>query len=277
MSKRHSLPKAQFNSSSNGLVFPVALDRWNSSIKASDQEETKNTINILDQIGYDWWSDTGITAKNISASLDSMRGQDIVVNINSPGGDVFEGLAIYNLLREHDGNVTVRILGLAASAASFIAMAADEIQIARAGFLMIHNAWTISAGNRNDLNEVASFLEQIDDMLADIYSIQTGIEVDDLKASMDKESWINGKSAVEQGFADSFLKSDVIHDTKNSALSKGRIAALKIDSALARSGITQSERNQLMNDIRSSSNTKKAFDLTSVITSIDQATQQFKS
>ncbi|HCF5801664.1 TPA: Clp protease ClpP, partial [Pseudomonas aeruginosa] len=93
---------------------------------------------------------------------------DVTVNINSPGGDVFEGLAIYNLLREHKGKVSVNIIGLAASAASFIAMAGDEIRIGRAAFLMIHNAWLIAMGNRNDLREIADWLEPFDMTLADI-------------------------------------------------------------------------------------------------------------
>ncbi|MFT2622165.1 head maturation protease, ClpP-related, partial [Escherichia coli] len=76
---------------------------------------------------------------------------------NSPGGDMFEGLAIYNLLREHEGEVNVKVLGLAASAGSVIAMAGDTVQIARAGFLMIHNAWVVAMGNRNDLRELAAW------------------------------------------------------------------------------------------------------------------------
>ena len=113
-------------------LMPKALERWNPAIRAAVEEE--NSISIFDPIGYDWWTGEGVTAKRISAALRAMKDADVVVNINSPGGDVFEGLAIYNLLREHKGKVTVRVLGLAASAASFIAMAADEVKIARAGF-----------------------------------------------------------------------------------------------------------------------------------------------
>ncbi|HGN0596874.1 TPA: head maturation protease, ClpP-related, partial [Pseudomonas aeruginosa] len=161
-------------------LMPKALERWNPAIRAAVEEE--NSISIFDPIGYDWWTGEGVTAKRISAALRAMKDADVVVNINSPGGDVFEGLAIYNLLREHKGKVTVRVLGLAASAASFIAMAADEVKIARAGFLMIHNAWTIAAGDRNEFKEVASFLEQIDGTLADIYSVRTGDPVEDMQA-----------------------------------------------------------------------------------------------
>ncbi|WP_034085582.1 head maturation protease, ClpP-related, partial [Pseudomonas aeruginosa] len=111
----------------------------------------------------------------IAGALRAIGGDvDVTVNINSPGGDVFEGLAIYNLLREHKGKVTVNIIGLAASAASFIAMAGDEIRIGRAAFLMIHNAWLIAMGNRNDLREIADWLEPFDMTLADIYAQRTG-------------------------------------------------------------------------------------------------------
>lgn len=85
----------------------------------------------------------GVTAKRISAALRAIGEQDIVVNLNSPGGDMFEGLAIYNLLRAHSGKVTVNILGIAASAASIIAMAGDEIKMGRGAFLMIHNCWAM--------------------------------------------------------------------------------------------------------------------------------------
>nr|WP_289237724.1 head maturation protease, ClpP-related [Acinetobacter baumannii] len=235
----------------------------------------------MDPIGYDWWTETGVTAKRISAALRSLNGADVVVNINSPGGDVFEGLTIYNLLREYEGHVTVRVLGLAASAASFIAMAADEIQIARAGFFMIHNAWTGVWGNRNDMRETADFLEQIDETIADIYSIRTGLSIDELKAQMDKESWINGKNSVEQGFADSYLDSDVVEEgAANSA--KDRIAAHKIDLIMAKAGITRSERRDLMKDFKGTPSAAKeqttpsaSLDLSGLIEDMRTAAQKF--
>lgn len=251
VSKRNLLPEANFQQNSNCSVdFPLALDRWNPSISAASNDDIDTTINILDPIGYDWWTDSGVTAKRISAALSKMNGADITVNINSPGGDVFEGLTIYNLFREYEGHVKVRVLGLAASAASFIAMAADEVQIARAGFFMIHNAWTYSAGNRNDLREMADFLEQIDDTIADIYHVRTGTNTDDLKVQMDKESWINGKNAVEQGFADSFLDSDVVEENTSNS-SQERIAAHKVDLIMAKAGIPRSERRNILKDLKS--------------------------
>ncbi len=281
MSKRNLLPVANFNAKEKGGVSPLAFDRWNPAIKASDENE--NTIGIYDPIGYDYWDDSGVTAKRISAALRSLDGADVVVNINSPGGDVFEGLAIYNLLREYKGHVTVRVLGVAASAASFIAMAADEIQIARAGFFMIHNAWTGLWGNRNDLRETADFLEQIDDTIADIYHVRSGLSMDELKADMDKERWINGRDAIDSGFADAFLPSDVVvEDTKN--FTKEKVAAHKADILLAKAGMSRSSRRELIQDLKgtpgATNQAKPSASnnvLESVLQSMRNATEKFST
>ena len=281
MSKRNRLPVANFNAKEKGGVSPLAFDRWNPAIKASDEND--NTIGIYDPIGYDYWDDSGVTAKRISAALRSLDGADVVVNINSPGGDVFEGLAIYNLLREYKGHVTVRVLGVAASAASFIAMAADEIQIARAGFFMIHNAWTGLWGNRNDLRETADFLEQIDDTIADIYHVKSGLSMDELKADMDKERWINGRDAIDSGFADAFLPSDVVvEDTKN--FTKEKVAAHKADILLAKAGLSRSSRRELIQDLKGTPGatnqaTPSASNdvLESVLQSMRNATEKFST
>ena len=125
-------------------TLPSALDRWDGGIKAAATDD--NSISVFDVIGQDYWGE-GVTAKRIAGALRAMNGADVTVNINSPGGDMFEGLAIYNLLREYEGRVTVKVLGIAASAASIIAMAGDDIQIGRGAFLMIHNsAFTTSDG-----------------------------------------------------------------------------------------------------------------------------------
>lgn len=281
MSKRNLLPVANFNAKEKGGVSPLAFDRWNPAIKASDEND--NTIGIYDPIGYDYWDDSGVTAKRISAALRSLDGADVVVNINSPGGDVFEGLAIYNLLREYKGHVTVRVLGVAASAASFIAMAADEIQIARAGFFMIHNAWTGLWGNRNGLRETADFLEQIDDTIADIYHVRSGLSMDELKADMDKERWINGRDAIDSGFADAFLPSDVVvEDTKN--FTKEKVAAHKADILLAKAGMSRSSRRELIQDLKGTPGatnqaTPSASNdvLESVLQSMRNATEKFST
>ncbi|HHU0419601.1 TPA: head maturation protease, ClpP-related, partial [Klebsiella variicola] len=134
--------------------LPSALERWNGGIRAATDND--NAISIFDVVGRDYW-DEGVTAKRISGALRSMNGADVTVNINSPGGDMFEGLAIYNLLREYEGHVTVKVLGIAASAASIIAMAGDDIQIGRGAFLMIHNCWLYAMGTGLGIYDASNY------------------------------------------------------------------------------------------------------------------------
>lgn len=246
-----SLPAAPVGRPCAGVSFdlmPQAMERWNSTIQAADGD-AKNTISMLDAIGFDPWSGEGVTAKRISAALRSMDGADVTVNMNSPGGDMFEGLAIYNILREYKGHVTVKVLGLAASAASIIAMAADDLRVARSGFLMIHNGWTIAAGNRHQFREIADMMEPFDAAMGDIYSARTGSDLKSMQKLMDAETWIGGSAAVEQGFADSLLDSDSVKEgTKAQA---GLIAARKLDLILAKQGMPRSERRSLIQEIKS--------------------------
>ncbi|WKT59115.1 ATP-dependent Clp protease proteolytic subunit [Microbulbifer thermotolerans] len=227
-------------------LSPLALERWNPSIRAAD--DSGNDIGIYEHIGEDMWGD-GVSAKRIAAALRAIGNRDVVVNINSPGGDMFEGLAIYNLLREHQGRVTVRVLSLAASAASIIAMAGDEIQIARAGFLMIHNAWVCYCGNRNDFREIADYLEPFDRSMADVYQARTGGDLDEIRAMMDAETWIGGSDAIEKGFADSLLASDEVIDSGGNSNAR---AASRLDIALAKAGLPRSERRRLLKEFKSS-------------------------
>src|SRR5699024_6804534 len=155
-----------------------------------------------------------------------------------------------NTLREYDGDVTVRVVGMAASAASVIAMAGDTVQVARAGFLMIHNAWTCVCGNRNDLRAIADTMEEFDDTMAGVYAAHTGGDRADMAAMMDAETWIGGERAIEMGFADSLLASDEI-DTAASAGQKHAIAAKKMDMALARAGISRADRRKMMSEFKS--------------------------
>ncbi|MCY1333639.1 ATP-dependent Clp protease proteolytic subunit [compost metagenome] len=245
-------PEARPRSGVQCDLAPKALDAWRPELRAAAGDNPDTTITIYEPIGYDWWTGEGVTAKRIAGALRAIGSDvDVTVNINSPGGDVFEGLAIYNLLREHKGKVTVNIIGLAASAASFIAMAGDEIRIGRAAFLMIHNAWLIAMGNRNDLREIADWLEPFDMTLADIYAQRTGIDLDDIVKQMDAETWIGGREAVDKGWADAFLESDEISSAPSNR-SETILAKRRIDAALARSGMPRSQRNELINDLKTS-------------------------
>lgn len=216
-----------------------AMDRWNGSIKAAKSDD--NSISVFDVIGADWYGD-GVTASRIAAALRSIGGADVTVNINSPGGDMFEGLAIYNLLREYEGKVTVKVLGLAASAASIIAMAGDEVQIGRGAFLMIHNCWVYAMGNRHDLQQIAADMVPFDKAMNDIYGARTGLDAATIDAMMDAETYIGGSNAVEKGFADRLLAADEIADGDDSPAA----ALRKLDAMLAKTDAPRSERRKLL-------------------------------
>ncbi|HFT7667906.1 TPA: head maturation protease, ClpP-related [Serratia marcescens] len=219
--------------------LPSALERWNGGLKAAASDD--NSISVFDVIGQDYWGE-GVTAKRIAGALRSMNGADVTVNINSPGGDMFEGLAIYNLLREYQGKVTVKVLGLAASAASIIAMAGDEIQIGRGAFLMIHNCWVVAIGNRHDFAAMVEYLEPFDNAMADIYSARSGLDSDTVKQLMDGESYIGGSDAIEKGLADNLLSSDAVSSDEDSPAA----ALRKLDSILAKANTPRSERRKLL-------------------------------
>jgi ATP-dependent protease ClpP protease subunit len=230
------------------VTSPSSLDRWNPGVKAAADQDGNATISILDVIGADFWGD-GVTSKRVAGALRAIGERDVTVSINSPGGDYFEGLAIYNMLRDHPAKVTVKILGIAASAASVIAMAGDEIQIARAGFLMIHNTWVVAMGDRNQLREVADWLEPFDIAAIDIYAARTGISASDLAKMLDRETWVGGSAAVEQGFADALLDADEISaGAKSSAERIHPVSAWhKVEALLAQAGsTTRSERRELL-------------------------------
>lgn len=220
-------------------TLPSALDRWDGGIKAAATDD--NSISVFDVIGQDYWGE-GVTAKRIAGALRAMNGADVTVNINSPGGDMFEGLAIYNLLREYEGNVTVKVLGIAASAASVIAMAGDDIQIGRGAFLMIHNCWVYAMGNRHDFAELAQSLEPFDNAMADIYAARSGLDMAAVQKLMDAESYIGGSDAVAKGLADSLLSADAVSDGDESPAA----ALRKLDALLAKTNTPRSERRKLI-------------------------------
>lgn len=230
-----------------------ALEKWQPEVCALVNEDKDGpfVIDILDVIGENW-DGSGVSARKIGALLRNAAEREVVVNINSPGGDFFEGLAIYNMLRSHKGDVTVRVVGLAASAASVIAMAGDRIEIARAGFLMIHNAWVFAIGDRHDLTTTAGQLGAFDEVMADLYALRANIDMTEIGQLMDRETWISGRAAIERGFADDLLPADVIGINEQARAEAPRVKSLaKIDAAMARAGMPRSERRSLIKEITS--------------------------
>lgn len=130
---------------------------------------------------------------------------EIVVRIHSPGGSVGDGLAIYHSLKDHAARVVTIVDGYAASAASFVMLAGDEVRVHRNSIVMVHNPWTQAAGNSNDLRKVADDLDIHRDAILDIYREKTGYEEEELKEMMDEETYFRGASAVEMGFADTVI------------------------------------------------------------------------
>lgn len=244
---KRNLPLLPAALSREGISFDLpqaALARWNPSIQAASTDDA--SISIFDPIGYDPWTGDGVTAKRIAGALRTLNGVDVTVNVNSPGGDMFEGLAIYNLLREYKGTVTMNVIGVAASAASIIAMAGDNIQIGRSAFLMIHNCWVGVVGNKSELRAAADTIEPFDRALADVYSARTGLDFKAVAKLMDAETFIAGSDAVAQGFADSLLDADQITEKAGGTST----AARALDTALAKSGMPRSERRRLLSEIK---------------------------
>lgn len=181
-------PRDRFFARSVGTKFNVA------------STDSATEIEVYDEIGF--W---GVNAKDFRAKLKGAG--DVVLKINSPGGSVFEGVAIYNDLKAHKGNVRVEITGIAASIASIIAMAGDEIAIAENAMMMIHNAWTVAIGNAEELQAQADVLSKIDGQLALTYAAQKGTPgIRAIKQMMADETWMTGKEAKESGFVTEILK-----------------------------------------------------------------------
>lgn len=190
---------------------PKTLERWNeeaAGVRAASGGD--GVIEMFDVIGADDWSGGGITAKSVSARLREIGDNPVTVQINSPGGDMFEGIAIYNVLRQHSKPVTAKIVGVAASAASIIAMAADKIEIGAASFLMIHNCWVVAAGNKADFLDVAAYLEPFDKAMADVYASRSGQPASKCADWMNAETYMAGAVAIERGFADALLPADEV-------------------------------------------------------------------
>ena len=154
-----------------------------------------------------WWGDE-ITPQMFRSELNAAEG-DIDLWINSPGGDCYAAAQIYNMLMEYKGNVTVKIDGIAASAASVVAMAGSTVEISPLGMLMIHNPMTVSIGDTHEMERTITFLAEIKESIINAYELKTGLSRAKISRLMDAETWMNAKKAVELGFADSVLYTDV--------------------------------------------------------------------
>jgi ATP-dependent Clp protease protease subunit len=180
--------------------------RAGQGLKIRSESATKAEIIIYAGIGQDYWGDGSmISAKNFSDQLKELAPtvNDLTVRINSPGGDVFDGIAIYNRLKQFKGDVTVYIDGLAASIASIIALAGDKIYIGEGALYMVHLPWTFAFGNRMDLDNTVNRLMDVEEQMISIYSKKSGLDRAEVKALLEAETWMGADEAIEKGFVDS--------------------------------------------------------------------------
>lgn len=167
-------------------------------------EDGVRTLYLDGAIAEESWLGDEVTPKQFKSELVSGEG-DITIWINSPGGDVFAASQIYNMLMDYKGNVTVKIDGIAASAASVIAMAGGEVLMSPVSMLMIHNPMTIAIGDTGEMAKAISMLEEVKESIINAYEIKSGLSRARISHLMDAESWFNAKKAVELGFADDIL------------------------------------------------------------------------
>ena len=201
---------------------------------------------ILDEIGgWGVYADEFIREINEHAE----DGKEIRVHINSPGGDVFQGLAIYNFL-ERRGNVTTIIEGVAASMASIVAMAGNNIIMPENALMMIHNPWAIRVGDAEELKKAAEVLDKMGESLAMIYAKQTGVDIEEIKDLMKAETWMNGNEAVEKGFAT--MTSDAIELAASFDIAKLSKVPAQMANALAKKEKEMNELEQARKDLADS-------------------------
>lgn len=180
--------------------------------KADDSAE----ILIYEDIGEGWYG--GITAKQFTADLKALGDVSTInVRVNSPGGDVFDGVAIYNQLLQHKATVNVFIDGLAASIASVIAMAGNTITIAENAMVMVHNPWSFAMGEAKDFRKMADTLDQIRGAILTTYTNKTGLSEADVIALLDAETWMDAKTAKEKGFATAISSASTSSDASAQA------------------------------------------------------------
>lgn len=175
---------------------------------------------ILDGViaSESWWEDD-VTPKMFREELAKYSGA-LTVRINSPGGDVSAGVAIYNYLNEHEGEVTVKVDGIAASIASLIAMAGDKIVMLPGSMMMVHLPWTFAAGNSDDMAQVVEMLEKTGESMIPIYSARTGLSEERVEELLKAETWMTAEDAVELGFADEAIEAKTtVSDSIKNALS----------------------------------------------------------
>ena len=185
--------------SRDALMARMAGPRAASWLDVRNVADGKATIRLHDVIG-DYWAMT--TSADVAATIDAIDADEITVSINSPGGNIFDGVAIYNALRAHPARIVTRVDGLAASIASVIAQAGDERQMMGGSQMMIHNAWGVAIGDAPDMRKMAEVLDHQNLVIAEIYAQHSATDAAELLDLMAAETWYTASTAVDSGLAD---------------------------------------------------------------------------
>lgn len=189
------------------LLKLLADNRGKGLFKAESNGD-EATVYLYDVIvSDDFWG--GVSALSFAKELAGISAPVINLRINSPGGDVFAARAMETAIREHKSTIISHIDGEAASAATYVAIAADKVRIAEGGFFMIHKAWSIALGNADDMLQMAALLEKVDESLVTTYANRTNQSPDDIRDWMVNETWFSAQEALDSGFVDEIVKSDI--------------------------------------------------------------------
>lgn len=180
----------------NAIPFPKAKTEW---FQIKNATEESADVFIYDVVGDSW---VGGDAATVVKAINGIKAKKINLRINSPGGSVFDGVAIYNALARHSAEVTTYVDGLAASIASIIALAGKKIVMAENAMMMIHNPWTYTAGDSASLRKEADVLDQVRETLINTYATRTGKERDVIGAALDAETWFTAQEAKDWGLND---------------------------------------------------------------------------
>lgn len=221
--------------------------KWkNHTVRNKDGTEEVESVLILNgTIAEESWFDDEVTPKLFQAELNEHKG-DITVWINSPGGDCIAAAQIYNMLICHKGNVTIQIDGIAASAASVIAMAGTKVLMSPVSMLMIHNPMTVAFGDKEQMKQAISMLDEVKESIMNAYEIKTGLPRQKLSHMMDSETWMNVHKAMELGFADGLLERSEPLEVPNVSMMHSEVKVLNSlkDKVIAKTKIEQETHTQ---------------------------------
>lgn len=214
----------------------------------NESKDNKHILTLVGTVGGDkFFDEEFISAKDVRDSLKDVN-KDIIVKLNSPGGDVFAGVEIYNYLASLNNHVTIEIVGVAASAASLIAMAGDLVIMRTGSTMMIHEASTFAYGTKSDIQKTLNALDTIDNSIINIYAERTGMDIEDIQSMLLEETWLTADEAVKQGFADK--KSSVKAEKKERKKVKNLIKfAAQVDEDAEEQDATETEEETIEDEI----------------------------